>query len=57
MRALTGCLIAGVAIRCRASLLHADSDFKAIARHALAPARLTQLQLPLREAPLDTPAP
>jgi predicted nucleic acid-binding protein len=31
---LTDCLIASVAVRARAALLHADSDFGAIARHA-----------------------
>jgi predicted nucleic acid-binding protein len=34
VRALTDCLIASVAVRARAALLHADSDFDAIARHA-----------------------
>ncbi len=34
VRALTDCLIAAVAIRAEAPLLHADSDFRALARHA-----------------------
>jgi predicted nucleic acid-binding protein len=33
IRALTDCLIAGVAIRADLDLLHADRDFEAIARH------------------------
>lgn len=33
IRALTDCLIAAVAIRAGVSLLHADSDFEALARH------------------------
>jgi predicted nucleic acid-binding protein len=33
VRALTDCLIASVAIRTRAALLHADADFDALARH------------------------
>ncbi len=34
VRALTECLIAAVAIRCDVPILHADSDFEAVARHA-----------------------
>jgi predicted nucleic acid-binding protein len=34
VRALTDCLIASVVLRCELSLLHADADFDAIARHA-----------------------
>jgi predicted nucleic acid-binding protein len=33
IRALTDCLIAGVAIRADLDLLHADRDFEALARH------------------------
>jgi predicted nucleic acid-binding protein len=33
IRALTDCLIAGVAIRAGVDLLHADRDFEALARH------------------------
>lgn len=33
VRALTDCLIAAVAIRCDLPILHADSDFEALARH------------------------
>lgn len=33
-RKLTDCLIAAIAIRTKARLLHADADFVAIARHA-----------------------
>jgi predicted nucleic acid-binding protein len=33
-RKLTDCLIAAVAIRCDAELLHSDADFLTIARHA-----------------------
>ncbi len=33
IRALTDCLIAAVAIRVGVPLLHADSDFEALARH------------------------
>jgi len=33
VRALTDCLIAAVAIRADLAVLHADSDFDAIARH------------------------
>lgn len=33
IRALTDCLIAAVAIRAGVSLLHADADFEALARH------------------------
>lgn len=33
VRALTDCLIASVAIRSRAALLHADADFDVLARH------------------------
>jgi predicted nucleic acid-binding protein len=39
-RKLTDCLIAAVAIRNDADLLHADADFLAIARHT--PLRLTE---------------
>jgi len=34
VRALTGCLIASVAMRAGLSVLHTDRDFVAIARHA-----------------------
>jgi predicted nucleic acid-binding protein len=34
VRALTDCLIAAVAIRTKSAILHTDSDFDAIARHA-----------------------
>lgn len=34
VRALTDCLIAAVAVRSGASLLHADADFNALARHS-----------------------
>jgi predicted nucleic acid-binding protein len=34
VRALTDCLIAAVAIRTGSAILHTDSDFDAIARHA-----------------------
>jgi predicted nucleic acid-binding protein len=34
VRALTDCLIAAVAIRAEVPVLHADSDFEALARHA-----------------------
>lgn len=40
-RKLTDCLIAAVAIRNDVELLHADSDFTAIARHT--PLRLAKL--------------
>lgn len=33
VRAMTDCIIAAVAIRNELSLLHADSDFEALARH------------------------
>ena len=33
VRALTDCLIAGVAIRADLALIHADRDFETIARH------------------------
>jgi predicted nucleic acid-binding protein len=41
IRRLPDCLIAAVAIRARAELLHRDSDFDAIALHA--PLRITSL--------------
>ena len=34
VRALTDCLIAAVAIRTKSAILHTDSDFDALARHA-----------------------
>ena len=34
VRRMTDCLIAAVAIRCGARLLHRDADFDAIARHS-----------------------
>jgi predicted nucleic acid-binding protein len=34
VRALTDCLIAAVALRARIALLHADTNFEVIARHA-----------------------
>ncbi len=46
LRSLTDCLIAVVAIRAGATLLHADRDFDTIARYA--PLRITVSQRPPR---------